>query len=109
MEVMMPRYRLDFSLIDRLALHHSTVILQRWLPGGQVHCGEYVVCNPRREDRHVGSFKINVRNGRWADFATGDGGSGFISLAAYVFRLRPYQAAQHIADMLGMSEACDGK
>ena len=36
--------------------------------------------NPRRADRHLGSFQINVRTGKWADFATGDRGGDLISL-----------------------------
>jgi hypothetical protein len=36
-------------------------------------------------DQNPGSFSINVRTGRWADFATGDKGGDVISLAAYLF------------------------
>ena len=43
---------------------------------------EYVARNPTRADRRPGSFKINLRTGRWADFATGDKGGDPVSLAA---------------------------
>ena len=40
--------------------------------------------NPTRPDRRAGSFKVNLRTGRWADFATGDKGGDAVSLAAYL-------------------------
>ena len=50
------------------------LILDRWLPGERLEGAEYAVKNSRRADRRPGSFEINVRSGRWCDFATGDGG-----------------------------------
>jgi len=75
--------------------------LQRWLPDGKREGNEYISCNPTRYDQHVGSFKINIHNGHWADFATSDKGGDIISLAAYLFNLTQFEAAQRIIDMLG--------
>ena len=44
----------------------------------------YVALNPTRNDRRPGSFKINIRTGRWCDFATGDRGGDPVSLVAYL-------------------------
>ena len=43
--------------------------------------------NPTRADRRPGSFSVNTRTGRWADFATGDRGGDVVSLAAYLHGL----------------------
>src|SRR5579884_1854503 len=66
----------DFAAVNRAALRRLPEILRRWLPGGWGEGREYVVRNPKRRDQQFGSFKINIENGRWADFATGDKGGG---------------------------------
>jgi hypothetical protein len=96
--------RLDFERINRAALSVLPLLLARWVPGGRCHGREYVVCNPKRLDRRPGSFRVNLANGRWADFATGDAGGDVISLAAYLHYLSQAEAARGIAAMLGIRE-----
>lgn len=60
--------------------------------------------NPTRRDRHLGSFRINVRSGRWADFATGDRGGDVVSLAAYLSHLKQSEAAEKLGGMLGLAK-----
>lgn len=91
--------RVSYVRIGNAALAHCEAILSRWLPGGKISAGEYVVRNPKRPDRKSGSFSINVQNGRWGDFATG--GGDLISLAAYLFDLSQFEAAKSLAEMLG--------
>jgi hypothetical protein len=69
------RPHLDFDAINREALACLPAVLHRLLPDGRREGREYLALNPRRGDRHLGSFKINRCNGRWADFATGDKGA----------------------------------
>lgn len=91
---------IDFKGINRVALSQLSVILPRWLPQGRRRFREYVALNPTRHDKHMGSFRINLLTGRWADFATGDKGGDVISLAAYLFRMSQADAARHVARML---------
>jgi hypothetical protein len=70
------------------------------LPGGKVIGAEYVVRNPKRDDRRPGSFRINLRTGRWADFATDDRGGDLISLVAWRLDLTQANAARWLADFL---------
>jgi hypothetical protein len=67
-------------------------------------CGhEYIARNPRRRDEHVGSFKVNLISGRWADFALTDiGGGDPVSLAAYLANCGQVEAARRLSDMLGI-------
>ena len=96
------RDRLDFVAIDRAASGNMLPILRRWLPDGRVEGQEFVARNPTRADRHPGSFKINLRTGRWSDFATGDKGGDVVSLAAYLHGLSQAEAARRLAVMLGV-------
>jgi hypothetical protein len=82
-------------------------LLARWLPNGRKEGSEYVALNPTRHDCHLGSFRINLCTGRWADFATGDGGGDPVSLAAYLSYLGQIEAAEKLAGMLGV-EMSDG-
>jgi len=96
------RLGLNFARIIRAELSALPALLTRWLHGGRREGGEYVALNPTRDDRHLGSFRINVVTGRWADFATGDRGGDVISLAAYLAGLGQTEAARRLADMLGV-------
>ncbi len=94
--------QLDFQAINAVALSALPALLARWLPGGVVRGKEYIARNPRRADRRAGSFSVNVRTGRWADFATSDRGSDVISLAAYLSGKGQGEAARELAHMLGV-------
>ena len=87
------RDRIDFEAINRTALAALPAILRRLLPDGRIIGGEWVARNPTRGDRRPGSFKINLRTGRWADFATGDKGGDPVSLCAYVEGVSQGEAA----------------
>ena len=94
--------RIDFAAINAAANSELPTLLARWLPDGRVNGREYEARNPRRGDRHPGSFRVNLRTGRWSDFATGDSGGDPVSLAAYLFGLSQIDAARRLADMLGV-------
>jgi hypothetical protein len=97
------QHRVPFPCIRDASLRHLNVIVKRWLPEGRKVGSEWVVRNPMRADTRPGSFKINLRTGLWADFATGDKGGDVISLAAYLFRLSQVEAARKVASMLALS------
>ena len=92
----------DFSRVNAAALAALPALLDRWLPDGRKQGGEWVARNPTRQDRRAGSFSVNLRTGRWADFATGDRGGDPVSLAAYLHDLRQAEAARRLAEMLGI-------
>ncbi len=98
----MRRRALDFQKVNCTALANLPAILARWLPGGRIEGGEYVARNPTRADRRPGSFKVNIRSGRWADFATDARGNDVVSLAAYLAGVGQYEAARELARMLGI-------
>jgi hypothetical protein len=93
---------IDFEAINRAALAAFPAVLARILPGGKRLGTEYLALNPRRADRHLGSFKVNRQTGRWADFATGDRGGDPVSLVAYLTGVSQGEAARLLAQMLGI-------
>jgi hypothetical protein len=95
--------RLDFQHVGQTSLRYLPLLVLRWLPEGRREGHEWVARNPTRSDRHLGSFKINLRTGHWADFATGDKGGDVISLAAYLHGLSQSGAAGKISEMLGLT------
>jgi hypothetical protein len=78
-------------------------LLARWLPGGRIEADEYLALNPKRVDLHLGSFRVNVRTGRWADFAVANArGGDAVSLLAYLDGIRQAEAARRLAAVLGI-------
>jgi hypothetical protein len=92
-----------FAAINDAALSRGRSLVENLVPGGEFHGHEYVVRNPRRDDRNPGSFSINWKSGMWKDFATGDGGGDFVSLGAFLWGDGQGDAARKLADMLGVS------
>jgi hypothetical protein len=95
--------RINFERINRSALDRAFAVVRGLLPEGRLEGHEYVARNPLRPDRRLGSFKVNVSTGRWADFATGDGGGDLVSLAAFVSGLPQREAAIRLAESMGVS------
>lgn len=92
----------DFDKVNQAALAHPHHLLAELLPGGVIQGYEYVVRNPRRLDRRPGSFSINCRTGRWADFAVDARGGDLVSLVAYLLNIRQRHAAEVVAHIVGV-------
>ena len=93
----------DFALVNATALPVLPALVARWLPDGFRRGGEWIAKNPKRLDRRPGSFCINLRTGRWADFALENARGGDpVSLAAYLFDLSQAEAARRLGEMLGV-------
>ena len=93
----------DFRVVAERALQQAELLVSKWLPNGRRHGNEWLALNPQRADRQPGSFSINLRTGRWADFATGDCGGDLISLRAFLDGSTQRQAALSICAELGGS------
>src|SRR5262249_40408245 len=98
-----PLSKLDYAAINQ-ALNAETLVPQS-LPHGHGRGNEWVARNPNRDDRHAGSFTINLRTGVWKDFAGGaeDAGSDMVSLYAYLFHGNDQgAAAKELAQNFGV-------
>ena len=82
------------------------------LPEGSIQGRNWVAKNPTREDKNIGSFSVIVlgeSSGVWKDFATGDGGSNFISLVMYIKRRQNtreeyIKTAKELAQLVGCDD-----
>ena len=95
--------KFNFDEINSAAKPALLAILRRMLPDGKIVGREYIARNPTRSDKHPGSFKINLRTGRWSDFATGDSGGDIISLISYLQGCKQGQALLLVAGLLGLT------
>ena len=94
----------DFQRVNKAALGVLPSLLARWLRGGRTQGVEFIALNPRRVDHRLGSFRINRRTGRWADFAIhGARGGDVVSLFAYLRDIGQVEAAQQLAHILGIT------
>ena len=97
---------IDFLKIKDAATPHHLAICCRILPNGKKDGGEYVALNPLRNDNQLGSFRINLETGRWADFACSEDenakGGDIISLISYLYEINQFEAAHVIARMIGV-------
>ncbi len=96
------RRSINFRRVADEAAANAESIVFRWLPDGRREAGEWTARNPKRADKRPGSFKINLRSGKWGDFASGDTGGDLIALAAWLFDLKQDEAARRVAEMLGI-------
>lgn len=99
-----PKYP-TFAEVKAAALRAIAQVLARWLPGGKITDGgtEYTVPNPRRADKHGGSFKVSLSKGTWCDFATGDKGGDLIDLVRYLDGGTDVEACNKLADFLNVT------
>ncbi len=94
--------KLDFKAIEGALLRKAHDYLKHLLPGGELEGHEYVVRNPMRADGEPGSFKVNTKNGKWADFASGQSGRSLLDLAVLIGGAPLMVAAREAAAWAGI-------
>ncbi|MCV2894511.1 hypothetical protein [Lentibacter sp. XHP0401] len=92
-----------FQEVNAAALPQLESLCSHWLGQGRKEGREYVALNPTRADNRLGSFRINLISGKWADFATGDRGGDAISFYAYIEGMSQIEAARALAIDLGVA------
>ncbi len=84
----------DFERLASSLLARSDSLLPAWLPGGKRSGNEFVCGNLAGEPG--GSLSINVKTGRWADFAADVKGGDLISLYAAIHGISNLDAAKEL-------------
>jgi putative DNA primase/helicase len=93
--------RLDFSAVNAAAVSALPAVVVQWLPNGHREGHEWCVGSLRGEAGR--SLKINLRTGKWCDFAEGVGGRDPVALAAALFNMSQGKACRAVAEMLGVA------
>ena len=89
-----------YVAISSALLSRAESLVKNWIPGGKINGCEYVVKNPLRNDKTAGSFRINLKTGAWADFATEDRGRDLISLYSYINRMSNSNSVRELQMLL---------
>lgn len=98
-----PHRHIAFRRIADAAMARATRLVPAMLPHGRREGREWVALNPRRADRNLGSFRVRLDTGMWADFAVeGARGRDLISLLAYASATSMKDAALTLAGLLGL-------
>ena len=93
--------KINFTQVKNFLKGHEKAILKHLLPTSQTAGSEYIALNPTRNDKNLGSFRINTTTWKWADFATGDKGGDIISLYAYIKSVNQLTAAKELLRLIG--------
>lgn len=96
---------LDFARIKADAARHAEAICRHYLPDGRREGHDWVARSPFRHDNKPGSFRVDLRNGTFTDFATHDHGD-LIDIVRCVSRHGSgADAARELAQFLGSPTA----
>lgn len=93
---------IDFKFIKEISQNHLEEVCRKLLPNGKRSGNEWVCGSINGEAGD--SFKVNLVTGIWCDFNGGSpSGRDAISLVARFYNIKPKEAAQRLADMLGIN------
>ena len=102
---------ISFVEIKQRYSENPLPILRELVGAGEIQGSNYVALNPRRNDKHRGSFRIHIATGKFNDFATGDKGGSVIDLAKFVYNCGIVEASQRLErffpSLVGNSVAAD--
>jgi predicted P-loop ATPase len=95
----------DFQSLASELLARSESLCAEWFPAGKRRGHEYVVGDLRGSEGD--SLSINLRTGKWSDFATGDAGGDLVSLYAAMEGIEQGEAYKRLTN--GHAPACMAK
>lgn len=93
---------INFTALAEALLGRIAQLVPMWLPGGVVKGHEYV-CGSLSGGEGT-SCSVNLTNGKWGDFATGEGGADLVSLYAAINGLSMGKAALLVAREEGLED-----
>ena len=85
----------------QILLDNSDTFVRKLLPAGRRHGAEFRVGSLAGE--RGSSLSIDLKTGKWLDFANGKGGGDLLSLAAAVWGCSQTEAAERVAREYGIS------
>lgn len=87
--------QLDFQQVSSELLSRALPLLESWFPAGKLRGSEFQVGSLDGEPG--GSLSINIKTGKWADFATGEKGGDLIALYAKIHNINNLEAARRLS------------
>ena len=96
---------INFTALADALLSRSDHLVPMWLPGGSQLGHEYR-CGSLSGGSGT-SCSVNLTNGKWSDFATGEAGGDLVSLYAAINGLTPGKAAVQVAREEGLEDVAN--
>jgi len=93
---------IDYKALGQALLPMAETLVPAWLPGGARRGPEYVCASLTTSSRR--SFSVNVKTGKWADFAGDEKGGDLVSLYAAIHGITMAEAARELADQHGLHD-----
>jgi putative DNA primase/helicase len=98
-----PLPKINFKALGDALLPMADALVQQWIPDGvQGSNNEYRAGSVRGGKGE--SFSVNLRTGKWSDFATGEAGVDLVSLYASAYDMTPGAAAIELANAHGLAD-----
>lgn len=92
---------IDFRALKEALLANARDLVKAWLPGGVLHQDKEYKCGSL-SGGEGDSCSVNVVNGRWSDFSTGESGGDLLDLYAQIHSLSLGEAARRVAHEEGL-------
>lgn len=87
---------IDFRALKKALLDKARELVQAWLPGGTLHHDKEYKC-ASLDGGEGSSCSVNVVNGRWSDFMTGESGGDLLDLYAQIHGISIGEAAKRVS------------
>lgn len=95
------RERIDFKEIAKALLSRAEHWVSSWLPDGKRVGHEWVCASLSGGEGR--SCSVNLVNGKWGDFSSGEQGGDLLMLYQAIHALEPLEAAREVMVLLGMA------
>jgi putative DNA primase/helicase len=97
--------RASFEDVKSASLGSIDLIVGKYLSDAKLvdNGKEWTACNPTRDDKKPGNFKINRRTGVWSDFAGGATGGDMIDFVQYLTGKTNVEAKNELAALLNVN------
>jgi putative DNA primase/helicase len=103
--------RASFDDVKAASLSSIDLIVRKYLSDAKLvdNGKEWTACNPTRDDKKPGNFKINRRTGVWSDFASGATGGDMIDLVQYLTGKENVEAKNELAALLNVNPSAGSR
>lgn len=96
---------INFKALADVLLHMAEQLVPVWLSGGQRNGHEWKCGSLAGEAGN--SCSVNLVNGKWGDFATGEQGNDLVSLYAAIHGIKMHEAAVQLAREHGLESVAN--
>ncbi len=91
-----------FKLVNDACIPQMESLLREISPKISISGGDFLILNPNRDDKNLGSLRVSKATGAWIDHATDEHGGDFVSLWAFARNIGNREAKDDLAHRVGI-------